>query len=111
MNVRGGVGRGGRGRVGFVGCRRLLFSPPYATFVCGSRFAVVVRSSRIPPKNQRRSLSTGPPAIPSYSGESVLGRVVRFSFSRGVRALQDTFVRFVRNGPENQLPPLPVTTF
>src|SRR5215475_7078424 len=111
MNVPCSVCPGATALVSFPSKRRLLFFPAYATPVCGSRFDVVVRSTRVPPKYQSRSFRIGPPATASYVGDSLLARVVPFCRSNGVSALHAEFARFVRNDPENRLPPLCVTTF
>ena len=67
-------------------------------------------SARAPPKNHRRSRTSGPPAVASKVGDSLLARVVPAAFSNGVSSLHAGFVRLVRNAPENVLPPLRVIT-
>src|SRR4051812_27112114 len=94
--------------VSFPSYRVLSFVLVYGIFVCANELCVVVCSARTPPKNHSRSWRTGPPADASYVGESLLARDVPADSSIGVSALQDGFVRFVRNAPENEFPPLRV---
>ena len=53
----------------------------------------VVRSLRAPAKNHSRSCSTGPPAVASKVGDSLLAREVPADFSNGVSALHGEVAR------------------
>ena len=71
--------------------------------------ALVTFSQRPAPKNQRRSFAIGPPKIPSELLPSALGCTNPFDTSNGVSVLHDGLEKFMRQSPENVLPPLRVT--
>src|SRR5262245_6484064 len=79
--------------------------------VCAKALSVVVRSTRAPVKNHKRSRRSGPPTVASNVGEYLLARDTFADCSNGVSALHAGLVRFTRNAPDTALPPLRVMTF
>jgi hypothetical protein len=73
--------------------------------------SLVVSCRRAALKNHRRSLSTGPPSVPSQSFPSSSGCVTSWAASNGVTVLQAGLSMFSRRPPEKVLPPLRVMAF
>jgi len=88
----------------------LLFSLVKGTLVCEKSPLVVLRAMLVPPKNQTRSCTIGPPTTASYVGDSFDARVTFSASSRRVSSLHAEFEKLVRNPPAKTLLPLFVTT-